>query len=79
MKSEESTGDEEEDEEADDTFDFHLDHRFLDTTDTMEPRLKKTKQGQQCMLRFKMHFYQKGKPDSRFFCSLGYLFWNTIS
>ena len=47
----------------------------------METRLKKTtKQGQQCTLRFKLHFYQKGKPDSRFFCSLlGYLFWNTIS
>ena len=56
-------------------------HRFLGTTDTIKSRLKKaTKQGQQCTLRFKMHFYQKGKPDSRFFCSpLGYLFWNTIS
>ena len=27
-----------------------------------------------------MIFYQKGKPDSRFFCNLlGYLFWNTIT
>ena len=42
MKSEETTGDKEEDEEEDDTSDFHLDHKFLGTTDTMEPRLKKT-------------------------------------
>ena len=35
MKSEETTGDEEEDEEDDDTSDFHLDHRFLGTTDTI--------------------------------------------
>ena len=67
MKSEETTGDKEEDEEDDDTSDFHLDHRFLGTTDTMEPRLgKTTKRGQQCMLRFKMHFYQKGNPTADF-------------
>ena len=57
-------------------------HRFLGTTDTIKSRLKKaTKQGQQCTLRFKMHFYQKGKPDSRLFCFffLRYLFWNTIT
>ena len=68
MKSEQTTGDKEEDEEDDDTSDFHLDQRILGTTDTMASRLKKTRK-KRPTLRFKMHFYQKGYPDSRFFCN----------
>ena len=50
-------------------------HRFLGTTDTIKSRLKKaTKQGQQCTLRFKMHFNQKGRPDSRLFCFFSQVF-----
>ena len=64
MKSEESTGDKEEDEDDGDTSDFHLDQRFLGTTDTMASRFKKTRK-KRPTFRFKMHFYPARGRNAR--------------